>query len=80
MNVPTTVELPAELLDRLRQRAEATGVALGSLIVRTLEERYAEETDRVKKGNPVTGPLIPATGRRGPLYPVDENPHDLVFS
>jgi hypothetical protein len=24
--------------------------------------------------------MITGTGKRGPLYPVDENPHDLVFS
>lgn len=27
----------------------------------------------------VTGPMIKGRGKLGPLFPVDENPHDLVF-
>jgi hypothetical protein len=53
-----------------------SGVSIRSLIVQAVEHTYAEP----KKGRPVTGPLITGTGKRGPLYPVDENPHDLVFS
>jgi hypothetical protein len=44
--------------------------------VRAIEETYAEP----KKGKRVTGPMITGKGQRGPLYPVDENPHDLIFS
>jgi len=75
MAVRTTVDLPEPLHDRLRDRAERSGASIRSLIVRALEETYAEP----KKGRRVTGPLITAKGKRGPLYPVDENPHDLVI-
>jgi metal-responsive CopG/Arc/MetJ family transcriptional regulator len=76
MPVRTTVDLPEPLHERLRQRAESSGASIRSLIVRALEETYAEP----KKGGRVTGPMIRGKGKRGPLYPVDENPHDLVFS
>ena len=76
MSVRTTVDIPEPLHDRLRQRAESSGASIRSLIVRALEETYAEP----KKGKRVTGPMITGKGRRGPLYPVDENPHDLIFS
>jgi hypothetical protein len=75
MAVRTTVDIPEPLHDRLRDRAESSGASIRSLIVRALEETYAEP----KKGRRVTGPLIPAKGKRGPLYPKDENPHDLVI-
>jgi hypothetical protein len=75
MAVRTTVDIPEPLHDRLKQRSEASGASIRSLIVRSLEETYAEP----KKGRRVTGPLICDKGKRGPLYPVDENPHDLVI-
>ncbi len=75
MAVRTTVDIPEPLHDRLRQRAEASGSSIRSLIVRALEETYAVP----KKGKKVTGPLIRGKGKRGPLYPTDENPHDLVI-
>lgn len=76
MAVRTTVDIPEALHDRIRRRAESSGASIRSLIVRALEETYAD-TGKQKK---VTGPLIPAKGKRGPLFPVDENPHDLVIS
>ncbi len=76
MPVRTTVDIPEPLHDRLRQRAESSGASIRSLIVRAIEETYAEP----KKGKRVTGPMITGKGKRGPLYPVDENPHDLIFS
>jgi hypothetical protein len=75
MPLRTTVDIPEALHDRLRQRAESSGTLIRSLIVRAIEEMYTEP----KKGKRVTGPMIPATGKRGPRYPVDENPHDLIF-
>ncbi|MDR3773677.1 MAG: hypothetical protein P4L26_10040 [Terracidiphilus sp.] len=75
MSVRTTVDIPEPLHDRLRQRAESSGASIRSLIVRAIEETYAEP----KKGKRVTGPMISAGGERGPLYPVDENPYDLIF-
>ena len=75
MPASTTIELPESLHERLRERAQTSGVSIRSLIVRAIEQTYAEP----KKGRPVTGPMITGTGKRGPLYPVDENPHDLVI-
>jgi metal-responsive CopG/Arc/MetJ family transcriptional regulator len=75
MSARTTIELPELLHERLKERAQTSGVSIRSLIVRAVEQTYAEP----KKGRSVTGPLITGTGRRGPRFPVDENPHDLVI-
>ena len=81
MSATTIVELPQPLYDRLRERAETSGASIPSLIVQAVEGAYADsEMATQKTGRGVTLPLIPAGGQRGPLYPVDENPHDLVFS
>jgi hypothetical protein len=76
MPVRTTIDIPEPLHDRLRRRAESSGTSMRSLILRAIEETYTEP----KKGERVTGPMIRGKGKRGPLYPVDENPHDLIFS
>jgi len=76
MTARTMIELPEALHERLRERSRSTGASISSLIVLAVEQTYAEP----KKGTRVTGPMITGTGKRGPLYPVDENPHDLVFS
>ena len=75
MAVRTTVDIPEPLHERLRDRAERSGTSIRSLIVRALEETYAEP----KKGRRVTGALITCKGKRGPLFPVDETPHDLII-
>ena len=75
MPVRTTVDIPQTLHDRLRRRAESSGASIRSLIVRAIEETYAEP----KKGERVTGPLIRTKGKLGPRFPVDENPYDLIF-
>lgn len=38
-----------------------------------------EREDGRKNGRRVTGPLIRGKGERGPRFPVDENPWDLIF-
>jgi metal-responsive CopG/Arc/MetJ family transcriptional regulator len=76
MPVRTTVDIPEPLHERLKRRAESSGTSIRSLIVRAIEETYAEP----KEGKRVTGPMIQGKGKRGPRYPVDENPHDLIFS
>ena len=76
MAVRTTVDIPEPLHDRLRQRAERSGVSIRSLIVRAIEQVYSEQ----KTGSYVTGPLVSGPGKLGPAFPEDENPHDLVFS
>jgi len=75
MNIRTTIDIPEPLHNRLSRRAERSGVSVRSLILRVLEQAYA----KAGKGAYVTGPMIPAQGKRGPAYPVDKNPHDLVF-
>jgi hypothetical protein len=75
MPVRTTVDIPEPLHDRLRQRAESSGASIRSLIVRAIEETYAEP----KRGERVTGPLIRTKGKLGPRFPVDENPYDLIL-
>jgi hypothetical protein len=77
MPVRTTVDLPDPLHDRLRNRAEKSGASIRSLIVRAIEETYP---DTIKSADRVTGPLIRGSGKLGPAFPEDENPHDYVFS
>jgi hypothetical protein len=76
MAIRTTVDIPEPLHDKLRYRAERSGTSIRSLIVRAIEEVYTEES----KGEYVTGPLIRGSGKLGPAFPVNENPHDIVFS
>ena len=76
MPVRTTVDIPEPLHDALRHRAETSGVSIRSLIVSAIEQAYTGP----KKGTRVTGPLVRVKGKRGPRFPKDENPHDLVFS
>jgi hypothetical protein len=76
MAIRTTVDIPEPLHNRLRRRAEDTGTSMRTLIVQALEQTYAES----RKGKLVNGPLIRKTGKLGPRFPVDENPHDLVLS
>jgi len=75
MSVRVTIEIPQSLHDRLRQRAKSTGTSMRSLILQAIEETYTEP----KKGERVTGPMITGKGKRGPRFPIDENPHDLIF-
>jgi len=76
MPVRTTVDIPAPLHDMLRQRAEQSGASIRALIVQAIEQTYGHGEKRRR----VTGPLVSGKGKRGPAFPTDENPHDLVFS
>ncbi|MFZ0633519.1 MAG: hypothetical protein WA399_16545 [Acidobacteriaceae bacterium] len=76
MSVRTTVDIPEPLHEELRHRAASSGVSIRSLIVRALEQAYSDP----RKGKKVTGPMVRGKGRLGPRFPVDENPHDLIFS
>ena len=80
MPVRTTVEIPDPLHDILRRQAERSGASIRSLIVRAIEQTYQQANPHPKKGKRVTGPMIKGHGKRGPAYPGDENPHDLIFS
>jgi hypothetical protein len=76
MAVRTTVDIPEPLHNRLRHRAENSGTSIRSLIVSAIEQAYAESG----KKQPLTGPILRGSGKLGPRFPQDENPHDLVFS
>ncbi|HEY3990650.1 MAG TPA: hypothetical protein VGM02_15215 [Acidobacteriaceae bacterium] len=76
MAIRTTVDIPESLHGRLRHRAETSGTSIRSLIIRAIEEMYAESY----KKEPLTGPIVRGPGKVGPRFPEDENPHDLVFS
>lgn len=74
MAVRTTVEIPDELHEILRERSHRSGESMRSLIVQAIEQTYQAP----KKGKMVTGPLVKAEGKLGPRFPVDETPHDLI--
>ena len=76
MPVRTTVDIPEPLHEVLRHRARKSGASIRALIIRAIEQAYGDR----KKGNLVTGPLVRGSGKLGPAFPKDENPHDLVFS
>ena len=74
MAVRTTLEIPEALHERLRQQAEASGASVEEFILRRLEEDCGNSAGKEL----LTGPFLPP-GERGPLYPTDENPHDLIL-
>jgi hypothetical protein len=78
MAIRTTVDIPEPLHDALRHKAAQSGTSMRALIIQALENAYS----RKRKGKYVTGPMIKRKrgSKLGPLFPVDENPHDLVFS
>ena len=77
MAVRTTVDIPEPLHDRLRTRAEESGASIRSLIVHAIEQVYPD----ANKGNEyLTRPPVQGSGKLGPAFPEDENPHDFVFS
>ena len=76
MPVRTTVDIPEPLHDQLRHRAEQSGTSIRALIIGAIEQVYRAP----KKGRPVTGPPVRTRGKLGPAFPVDKNPHDIVFS
>jgi hypothetical protein len=76
MQIRTTVGIPAYLHDKLRRRAERTGTSIRALVIGAIEQVYNDP----KEDGYLTGPLVTGPGKLGPAFPVDENPHGLVFS
>lgn len=76
MAIRTTIDIPEPLHEELRARAARQRTSIRALIVGAIEQAYAGDRERT----PVTGPLVVGKGALGPAFPVDENPHDLVFS
>jgi len=76
MAIRTTVDIPESLHDTLRHRADRSGASVRSLIIRALEQVYADS----RKGQRLLGPPVAGSGKLGPAFPENENPHDVVFS
>jgi hypothetical protein len=74
--IRTNVDIPEPLYHRLRHRAESLGTSIGSLIVWAIEQVYTDAGEK----EAVPGPLVCGSGKLGPRFPEDENPHDLIFS
>jgi hypothetical protein len=76
--IRTTVDIPEPLHETLRHRAAQSGTSMRALILRAIEDANSKK----RKGKYVTGPMIKGKpgAKVGPLFPKDENPHDLVFS
>ncbi|MEO8100853.1 MAG: hypothetical protein ABI811_24375 [Acidobacteriota bacterium] len=75
MAIRTTVDIPEPLHHELRKRAQQTGTSMRALIVQSLDQTFGAK----KKGKRITGPLVKGKGKLGPLFPVDENPYDLLL-
>jgi hypothetical protein len=76
MAVPTTVDIPEPMYEQLRVRAEQSGNSVQALIVLAIEQSYGER----QHGAYITRPLVNGKGELGLLFPIDENPHDIIFS
>jgi hypothetical protein len=76
MRVRTTVDIPQELHQKLRHRAEQAGTSIRALVIGAVEQVYGDPP----KSACVTGPLVAGPGILGPSFPQDQNPHDLVSS
>ena len=76
MAIRTTVDIPEPLHERLRRKAERSGMSIRALIIRALDQVYSE----AGKEAYVTGPLVTGPGKLGGNFPRDENPHNLVCS
>jgi len=74
MAVRTTIDIPEPLHAQLKQTAQRSGKSIRSLIINAVEQTYAPQ----RKGRRITGPMITG-GKRGPLYPVDKTPYDLIL-
>ena len=75
MAIRTTVDIPEPLHAALRLRAQQSGTSIRALVIGAIEQAYAGP----KKGERVTGPLVTKKGDRGPRFPVDQTPHDLIL-
>ena len=76
MAIRTTVDIPEPLHAALRLHAQRSGTSIRALVIGSFEQAYAGP----KKGERVTGPIVTKKGKRGPRFPVDETPHDLILT
>jgi hypothetical protein len=74
--MPVELHIPDAVYERLRERAAHTGCSIESLVLDAVETAFPPKS---KKKARLAGPLITDMGERGPLYPTDETPHDLIL-
>lgn len=75
MSVRTTIDLPDDLYDALRQRAAAQRTSIRALITSAVESEL-----RPGRSERVTGPLVGRKGKPAPGSPDRENPYDILFA
>jgi len=77
MAIRATIELPEALHAALRHKAAQSATSVRRLILEAIEEKYEHK----REGAYVTEPPIKRKpgGKLGPLFPKDENPHDLIL-
>lgn len=75
--IRTTVDIPEPLHAVLRHKAAQSHTSMRALIVQAIEDKYSP----TRKGAYVTEPPIKRKpgSKLGPLFPTDENPHDLIL-
>jgi hypothetical protein len=76
MSVRTTIDLPEELYEALRQCAASEHSSIRSLVVAAIEARFKNDRRTI----PVLKPPVPGRGKPGPLRPGRENPYDILFA
>lgn len=81
MPIQTTIEIPEPLHEILQTRAAQAGTSTEALILDAIEQFYGRELCKKGKGTYVTEPPIKLKpgAKLGPLFPVDENPYDLIL-
>ena len=76
MSVRTTVDIPDDLYETLRQRAASENTSIRSLVIAALETRYRKRRTGIR----LRKPPLQGRGKPGPLCPDRENPYDLIFT
>lgn len=75
MPVRTSIDIPEPLYDAIRERADQQRTSIRAVVLRALEQHLKNPA----QGRFVTGPLLDLAGAVGPLFPTEENPHDLIL-
>lgn len=75
MAVRTSIDIPEPLYQALRERAVQQRTSIRAIVLRAIEQHVNPQVG----GQFVTGPLLDFNGEVGPLFPVNENPHDLIL-
>ncbi len=76
MAIRTTLDIPEPLHAEIKQLAHDSGTSMRELMIRALEQQYG----KTQKSQFITESPIRTKGKRGPRYPTDETPHDLIYT